>query len=55
MQDLLEISSNKHILWNMILDNNLSSDFAQRFLATAQSAFGAVWSYDVMQDEHRTL
>jgi spermidine synthase len=55
MQDLLKLSSNKQILWNMILDNDFHSNFSQRFLKTAQTVFGQVWTYDVMWQEKRPV
>jgi spermidine synthase len=55
MQDLLLLSSNKQILWNMILDNDFHSRFSQRFLKTAETVFGTVLTYDVMADQNRPI
>lgn len=55
MRDLSKLSVNHHILRNMILDNDLHSDFAQRFLSTAQSVFDSVYTFDVMEREDRAV
>jgi spermidine synthase len=55
IQDLKKLTPSNTVLRNMILDNNLESTFAKRFLITIQCVFASVYSFDVMQAEQRSI
>lgn len=51
MQDLAAVSSNGHIVRNMIIDRSLSSTFAQQFLRTIVDTYQTVYAYDANAEQ----